>query len=299
MSAVSTVSGQAASSDGESTRVPPLASRPPLPPSRALFGVPIHPVTMDEARDWCVAAAAGGHRVTVGVVNVAKVVRLTVDPAIRSALLDCDIVLADGQGVVLASRLLKRQLPERVTGIDLFTELMGEADRLGLKVYFLGAKQDVLDLMLTEVTKRWPGARVVGARNGYFTDDEAAGVAAEIQAAEPDLLFAGMSSPKKELFLQRFGGRAVSGVCHGVGGSFDILAGITRRAPLAWQQMGLEWLYRFLQEPRRLWRRYLTTNSRFATLLLREWRRPTPPYRLPVDAPPALCGRRHHRRPPA
>jgi N-acetylglucosaminyldiphosphoundecaprenol N-acetyl-beta-D-mannosaminyltransferase len=255
-------------------------------------------MTMDEARDWCVAAAAGGHRVTVGNMNVAKVVSVAFDPAMRSALLDCDITLADGQGVVWASRLLMRPLPERVTGIDLFTELMGEADRLGLKVYFLGAKQDVLDRMMEKVAIRWPGAKVVGARNGYFTDAEAVGIAAQIQAAEPDLLFAGMTSPKKELFLQRFGPTAVPGVCHGVGGSFDVLAGVVRRAPETWQRLGLEWLFRFLQEPRRLWKRYLTTNSRFAALLAREWRRPTPPYRLPVETPVPLRGRRHsHRRP--
>jgi N-acetylglucosaminyldiphosphoundecaprenol N-acetyl-beta-D-mannosaminyltransferase len=252
---------------------------------------------MKEATDWCVAAAVGGHRVTVGVVNVAKIVNMTFNTAIRSALLDCDIILADGAGVVLASRLLWRPMPERVTGIDLFVELMGEADRSSLRVFFLGAKQDVLDRMLVEVTKRWPRARVVGSRNGYFTDSEAAAVAAQVKAAKPDLLFAGMSSPKKELFLQRFGAESVPGVCHGVGGSFDILAGITRRAPETWQRLGLEWLYRFLQEPRRLWRRYMTTNSRFAVLLVQEWWRPTPPYRPPIDMPTPQEGRRHHRRP--
>ncbi|MBL7501234.1 WecB/TagA/CpsF family glycosyltransferase [Frankia sp. CNm7] len=265
-----------------------------------LFGVPIHPMTMAEATDWCVASTLGGHRATVGVVNVAKMVWIRADPQIRSALLDCDLVLADGQGVVLASRLLRRPLPERVAGIDLFFRLMDEADRLGLRVYFLGAKQEVLERMLARVAERWPRAVVVGARDGYFKDEENAEVAERIRGAQPDLLFAGMSSPKKELFLQRFGSQAVPGVCHGVGGSFDILAGITRRAPLLWQRAGLEWLYRVVQEPRRMWRRYLDTNSRFAVHLLRELRRPTPPYRLPLlgaDARPAPTGRRNHRRP--
>lgn len=259
--------------------VRPPGEMPATPEVRHLFGLPVHAATMEQAVGWCLASVDARSRSVVGVVNVAKVITLRDQPALRSALLDCDLVLADGQGVVWASRHLRAPLPERVAGIDLFLALLDRAEARGDRVYFLGARQAVLDRMLDVVRSRWPRLRVVGARNGYFSDEEAPAVAGAIAAAAPDMLFVGMTSPKKELFLRRYGGRAASGICHGVGGSFDVLAGVTPRAPVGWQRLGLEWLYRVLQEPRRLWRRYLATNTRFALLLLRELVRPTPAYR--------------------
>jgi N-acetylglucosaminyldiphosphoundecaprenol N-acetyl-beta-D-mannosaminyltransferase len=120
---------------------------------------------------------------------------------------------------------------------------------------------------------------IAGSRDGYFSDGEAAGVAAEIREAKPDMLVLGMTSPKKELFLGRYGASLGVPVLHGVGGSFDILAGITRRAPEIWQRLGMEWAYRVLQEPGRLWRRYLKTNTAFLVLTAHELVRPTHPYR--------------------
>jgi N-acetylglucosaminyldiphosphoundecaprenol N-acetyl-beta-D-mannosaminyltransferase len=116
--------------------------------------------------------------------------------------------------------------------------------------------------------------RIVGSRDGYFTDDEAAEVAADIRACGADMLFLGITSPKKEIFLGRYSDELSVPVLHGVGGSFDVLAGMTRRAPERWQKMGMEWAYRLLQEPRRMWRRYLITNSAFVAMTLQELMRP-------------------------
>jgi N-acetylglucosaminyldiphosphoundecaprenol N-acetyl-beta-D-mannosaminyltransferase len=140
-------------------------------------------------------------------------------------------------------------------------------------VYFLGASQDVLDEMLRRIKERYPSLRRAGSRNGYFEEAESETVVSDIRKAHPDLLFVGTSTPKKEIFLQKWGDSLDVPVCHGVGGSFDVMAGLTRRAPLFMQNMGLEWFYRFIQEPRRMWKRYLTTNSVLLFMLAREWMR--------------------------
>ncbi len=224
-------------------------------PVRCLFGLPVHAATMAQAVDICERAITERRSMTVGVVNAAKVVNLRRDPALQAAVTSCDLLLADGQSVVWASRLLRLPLPERVAGIDLFTELLGRADTAGQRVYFLGGTQDVLDRVVDRVRLEHPGIRVAGAHHGYFGQDGAAHVAADISASAPDMLFVAMTSPFKEVFLDTWGPSLNARVCHGVGGSFDVLAGKTQRAPDRWQRMGLEWLYRVKQEPGRLWKR--------------------------------------------
>jgi len=234
-----------------------------------LPGVSIAPLRLPQAVGRCVSAVERGGYLCVGIVNAAKVVAMRKNEQLRAAVGDCGMVLADGQAVVWASGLLGAPLPERVTGIDLFTELLGEAASRGFRVYFLGARPEVLEAMLERVRPGYPGLVVAGARDGYFTPDEEPGVVEQIRRSHPDLLFVGMSSPRKELFAQQWGQSTGAHVVHGVGGSFDVLAGRTRRAPSSWQRLGLEWLYRALQEPVRLGRRYLTTNVSFLTFVAR------------------------------
>jgi N-acetylglucosaminyldiphosphoundecaprenol N-acetyl-beta-D-mannosaminyltransferase len=237
---------------------------------RDLFGIGIDALTMTQAISRCTDAIEHGGYLSVGMVNAAKVVAMRRSERLQAAVGGCGMVLADGQSVVWASRMLGLPLPERVAGIDLFLELLGEAARRAYRVYFLGARPDVLARMLTEVGRRYPGLTVAGARHGYFRAGEEPDVAAQIRRADPDLLFVGMSPPRKELFVSQWGGRTRSNVVHGVGGSFDVLAGLTRRAPAWCQDYGLEWLYRAWQEPGRLGRRYATTNMSFMALVARE-----------------------------
>jgi N-acetylglucosaminyldiphosphoundecaprenol N-acetyl-beta-D-mannosaminyltransferase len=178
--------------------------------------------------------------------------------------------------VVWAGRVLRAPLPERVAGIDLFLRLLAEAEASDIPVYFLGARQEVLERMLRRVADRFPRLKVAGSRNGYFDDSEQEAIADGIARSGARMLFLGMTSPKKEIFTAAYGARTGARVVHGVGGSFDILAGVTRRAPEVWQRWGLEWLYRALQEPRRLGRRYLTTNAAFLLMTARELFRLTP-----------------------
>ncbi|WP_405670214.1 WecB/TagA/CpsF family glycosyltransferase [Streptomyces sp. NBC_01530] len=243
---------------------------------RTLFGVELDPLTMDETVQRCLAAVRDGRQLEIGVVNAAKLVNMRRNDQLAKAVAGCDLVLADGQAVVWAGRVLRAPLPERVAGIDLFLRLLAEAETSGIPVYFLGARQDVLERMLLRVADRFPGLKVAGSRNGYFDGLEQEAIADGIARSGAQMLFLGMTSPKKEIFTAAHGARTGARVVHGVGGSFDILAGVTKRAPVSWQRWGLEWLYRALQEPRRLGRRYLTTNVSFLLMTARELIRPTP-----------------------
>lgn len=237
---------------------------------KLLFGIPIHAATIQQAVERCERAILTRERLLVGVVNAAKLVNMRRQAQLRQAVLDADLVLADGVSVVWASRLLRRSLPERVAGIDLFEHLLRLGNQKHYSVFFLGAEQAVLDEVVRRARARYPHLRIAGYRNGYFKDDEAPSIAEAIRSARPDILFVGITSPHKEEFLAQFGPMMNVPVCHGVGGSFDVMAGRVKRAPLLWQRCGCEWLYRVLQEPRRLWKRYLITNSIFMWMVLRE-----------------------------
>ena len=254
------------------------ASIRPLSRQEQLFGLPLDAMTLPEVVQRCAAAIEQHRPLQIGVLNAAKMVKLRHDDLLRESLLECELLLADGQSVVWASRLLGHPLPERVAGIDLFEELLRLADRDGHSVYLLGAQPHVLSALERTVAERFPGARLAGSRDGYFGDDEADAVAEEVRRSGADMLFLGMTSPKKEIFISRYGPTLGVPVVHGVGGSFDVMAGVTQRAPLAWQRAGLEWAYRLKQEPRRLARRYVTTNTAFVAMTLHERFRPTLPY---------------------
>jgi len=245
---------------------------------RHLFGLQIDAMTVSQVVALAESSLESRKRLLVGVVNAAKVIRMRSDAFLRDSLLECDVLLADGQSVVWASRLLGRPLPERVAGIDLFELMLGLAHRDGRGVYLLGARPEVLQALEARIQTRWPGLRIAGSRDGYFDDSQSAQVAAEIASSGADMLFLGMTSPKKEIFLGTHGASLGVPVLHGVGGSFDVLAGITKRAPVRWQRMGMEWAYRVLQEPGRLWKRYLITNTAFLFLLLHERARRLPLY---------------------
>jgi N-acetylglucosaminyldiphosphoundecaprenol N-acetyl-beta-D-mannosaminyltransferase len=236
-----------------------------------MLGTPIDALTLGETVEMCMGAVEQGELLEVGVVNAAKIVKMRDNAALREAVTGCDVIIADGQSVVWASRVLRRPLPERVAGIDLFQRLLYMAELRGRSVYLLGARPEVLERLVERIRAQHPRLRIAGSQHGYYAEDEAPAVADAIKDSGADLLFLGMTSPKKEVFVATYGARSGAKVVHGVGGSFDVLAGVVKRAPRIWQQAGFEWLYRALQEPRRLGRRYLTTNSAFVGLVAREW----------------------------
>jgi N-acetylglucosaminyldiphosphoundecaprenol N-acetyl-beta-D-mannosaminyltransferase len=246
-------------------------------PIRTLFGIPIAAATMRDAVERVDRAVSTRTPLQIGVVNAAKIVNMGRDGKLRDDVLASDLVLADGMSVVWASRILRAPLPERVAGIDLMHAILQHGNSRGYRVFCLGATEDVLAHAVRKLEEMYPNVRFVGARDGYYRPDEEAALADQIRAARPDVLFVAMTSPKKEEFLARWSRELGVPVWHGVGGSFDVVAGKVQRAPDAWQRLGLEWLYRVKQEPRRLWKRYLVTNLAFMYLLAQEWARREPP----------------------
>lgn len=237
------------------------------------FGVPIHAMTMAEALEVVHGAITKRERLQIGVVNVAKIVNMRRDPAHGEDVLTSDLILADGMAIVWASQLLGMPLPERVAGIDLMFGILERGNRHGYRIYCLGATEEISATVAQRIASDYPNVQLVGRRNGYFHDNESEEVAKDIANSHADILFVAITSPKKERFLARYSALMSVPVCHGVGGSFDVFAGKVQRAPEAWQKRGLEWLYRVKQEPRRLWKRYLVTNSIFCGLVIREWLR--------------------------
>ncbi len=231
-----------------------------------ILGLPVHQLTMEGVLALCDEHIVSRRQLLLGVVNAAKVVNARRNPHLRRSLEQADIVLADGVPIVWLSRLLGKALPERVTGIDLMCGLLERACRNSYSVYLLGARPHVVTKVVEHINLEYPGARIAGFRDGYFDESQEQYVAEHIRESKADILFVAMSSPKKENFLQKWQQHMLVPVCHGVGGSFDVLAGVARRAPVWMQKSGLEWFYRFAQEPQRMWKRYLVTNTIFISL---------------------------------
>lgn len=242
-------------------------------PVREILGYPVLAATPAEAVELCERAIQSRTPFQIGVLNAAKVVNASKDPALRDALLSCDAIFADGQAVVWASRILGKPLPQRVTGIDLFEDLLELASRKRYSVYLLGATREVLDRVVEIVEQKYPDVVIAGHRDGYFTPAEAVGVARDIGASAPDMLFVAMTSPKKETFIAANQDLLRVPLTHGVGGSFDIVAGKTERAPEIWQRLGMEWAFRVVQEPRRMFMRYFRTNGAFILMVFRDYLR--------------------------
>ncbi len=235
-----------------------------------VMGCKIDRVDLAQAVAFCEAAITSRGFAQHMSVNVAKLVAMRGDEELREATARCELVTADGQPVVWASRLLGDALPVRVAGIDLMQALLARAVLRGYRVYILGGRREVLERAVQHICAEYAGVSVVGYRDGYYGDAEEAGVAAAIALAQADILFVAMSSPRKEYFLARHGRSLGVPFVMGVGGAIDVLAGVTRRAPVVMQRGGLEWLFRFAQEPRRLGPRYISTNTRFVALLSRQ-----------------------------
>ena len=244
-----------------------IAEMAPVP----LLECSIHALTMDQtvarALAWVDARDRERQIVTV---NAAILVMMRKDETLREAVAAADMIVSDGTSVLWASRLLRRPIPERIAGVDLMSVLLEAANQHGLRVFYLGATREVLDRLVEVTQAKYPGMTLAGHRDGYFGPDEWHAVIREIRDSRADILFVGMPTPFKEVWcqehLQEFGVPVVLGV----GGSFDVLCGMVRRAPKWMQSAGLEWSWRVLMEPRRLWKRYLVTNTLFIGMVLSE-----------------------------
>ncbi|MGR5130761.1 WecB/TagA/CpsF family glycosyltransferase [Vibrio alfacsensis] len=232
------------------------------------LGSPMDVATMDETVSHIEDKVAQGNFLQHVVVNVAKIVNMQKDPTLAESVKACDVINIDGMGVVFGARFLGHDIPERVAGVDLFHELLKMSARRNFPVFLLGATEEVVTKTNETVQALYPNLQVAGFNDGYFWDNEEA-VVNKIRESGAKLLFVAITSPKKENFINRWQDKLGVDFVMGVGGTFDVVAGKVNRAPQWMQNAGLEWLYRVIQEPRRMWRRYLVTNSKFGWLLLK------------------------------
>jgi N-acetylglucosaminyldiphosphoundecaprenol N-acetyl-beta-D-mannosaminyltransferase len=232
-------------------------------PSVQVLGYRIDRLDLEATAQRCRDAVVRRERVHHVSLAAAKAVTARDDRRLAEVLRDAELVSADGQSLVWASRLLGEPLPERVPGIDLMLRLLEIAEAEGFRVFFLGARPDVLARALTNLRERYPRLIIAGSHHGYFDTESCEDVCAEINRGQPQILFVAMSSPQKEYWVSDYGSILDTQVIVGVGGSLDVIAGVVRRAPQWMQRAGLEWAFRLVQEPGRLWRRYLFTNARF------------------------------------
>ena len=230
-------------------------------PKVTILGVPLSRLNFEESFIRIVhhvrnrragRAASLMHVVTA---NAEIVVEAQNNSRLMSVLQRADLVTPDGIGVVLASRFIGLPIPERVTGFDLLVRLLSQAEREKWRVFFLGARPDVIQAARTRALRHWPELSVA-VHHGFFGPEDDERIVAMINAYGPDLLFVGMGSPQQDLWIDRYRSRLQVGVAMGVGGCFDVLAGRVKRAPQIWQRVGLEWLYRVIRQPSR-WRRVM------------------------------------------
>lgn len=244
-----------------------------LPKRVEIMGAPVDPWTMEqtvEATDALVTRHMFAHLIGV---NADKLLQMKDDPEMDACVRRCEVVSADGASMVMAANKLGVSLPCRVAGVDLMQELCKMASERGRSVYLLGAKAEVVEKTAQELRKAYPGLNIVGFRDGYFKDDEFDAVVEAVEAVGPDIVFVGITSPKKERLIERFRALGATGAFVGVGGSFDVISGNIPRAPMWMQRANLEWLFRMSQEPGRLVKRYVVGNTRFWLLLQKEARR--------------------------
>lgn len=234
------------------------------------MNTPIDVLSMNETLDIIDSSITKKKKLELIVVNAAKIVHMQNEPELRESVTKSDIINADGMAVVWAARLLGKPLPERVTGIDLMQRLVALSAARGYRIFFFGAKEEVVKNVVRRYSKKYGPGIIAGYRNGYFSKEEEPEIAGYISASRADILFVAISSPTKEIFLNKYKEILKIPFIMGVGGSFDVISGKTKRAPLWMQKRGLEWLFRFLQEPQRMWKRYLVTNTLFIYYLLRE-----------------------------
>ena len=234
------------------------------------MGCPMDALTMEETRAIAENAIRTKTPLHHGVVNVAKLVSMQSNPALQQNVARSDMVNIDGMGVVWGARLFGHKVPERVSGADIMEEMLKLCEEKGYKPYFLGARQKVLEKAIKNIQAEHPSLKIAGAQNGYFTQEDEAKVMKKIAASGADCLFIAITSPKKEHLLSAYKNSLNIPFIMGVGGSIDIKAGLTKRAPKGWQKRGLEWAYRLLQEPRRMFGRYTKTNTKYVFYLLKE-----------------------------
>lgn len=247
------------------------ASPAPLP-KRNILGVDVAAVTVDEFIEHMIAAARERRRWCVGYVNAANFNLAAQNERFAEALKSADLVHADGQSVVWASRWLRSPLPERVNAGDFFVRFCERCARDGLRLYFLGSREAVAEKAADRLRSRVPGLDIAGTHHGHFDPGNSDDIVEQINRAAPDILLVGMGAPRQDLWVAEHTSKLDVGAAWCVGALFEYFSDTRRRAPVWMRRAGLEWLFRLCLEPGRLWRRYILGNPQFVWRVLQSRR---------------------------
>lgn len=200
--------------------------------------------------------------------NPEIVMKAREDPTYKKNIQSADYIVPDGAGVIVASKLMKQPLQERIPGFDLMMDLLRFANEEQLSCYFLGAEPDVNDQMIVEVKQKFPHLKIAGHQHGFFTNEGE--ILRGVQQSAPDIVLVALGFPRQEEWITKYMPHLSKGIFIGVGGSFDVLAGKVKRAPDIWIKYNLEWLYRILQQPFRIKRIFKVFEFMLRILLNRK-----------------------------
>ena len=234
------------------------------------LNIPLDTLTMQETIAQVNTAIFSNKHIHHCVINAGKVVQMQEDKLLRDSVVNSDLINADGMSIVWAVRFLGHKIPERVAGIDLMEKLVELSFKKKYKCFFFGANEKIVKKLVNDYSEKYSKDLIAGYQNGYYNESDEHDIVEQIRSSRANILFVAMTSPKKEIFLNTYK-KELSGInfIMGVGGSFDVISGKTDRAPKFMQDIGLEWFYRFIQEPKRMWKRYLIGNFKFLVLILK------------------------------
>lgn len=238
-------------------------------PRIKLLNAHVDKISINDVKDEIFKAIESKEKKHIVYLNALKIYEIDRNPLLKNAINDAEFVLADGVPLIWVSKLFGNPLPGRVNGTDLFELLLRESEKKHKSVFFLGAKDTVLEQMIKNIKIKYPNLKIAGYRNGYFSDTEDNNILSELNKSNADILFIGISSPKKEIWAHKYKNDINIPIIKGVGGSFDVLAGVISRAPKWMQNYGLEWFYRIIKEPKRMLWRYVKTNSYFILMVIK------------------------------
>ncbi len=259
------------------TRPAASAPGPTAPPAVTVLGVPLALTDYGSTMDWIDATIAHGERGYICVAATHTVMVCDEDPELREAVLNSSLTVPDGQPLVWAMNALGGDLSQRVYGPELMARYCERAADTRVRMYLYGGRnQGALVQLALNLRQRYPGVKIVGGYSPPFRDmtqEEDDAIIKEINRSRADVIWVGVGAPKQEKWMAAMRGRLDAAVMIGVGAAFDFHAGLVPQAPNWMQSSGLEWLFRLLHEPRRLWRRYARYNPRFVSGFARQYLR--------------------------
>lgn len=233
-----------------------------------ILGFRIDRVSMEAALQRIEAFIAEGVPRYLVTADASMVVTAKEDPELAGIVDRADLVTPDGAGILWASRELQTPITDKVSGVDLVGEMVRLSAEKGYRIFFFGAGPGVAEEAAVNLRTKFPGAHIVGTRDGYFKPEQESDIVAQIKAAKPDVLFVAMGIPKQEKWITRYKDEIGVPVSAGIGGSFDVYSGRVQRAPLWMQKRGLEWLHRLYKNPKKISK--VMTLPKFAMMTLRQ-----------------------------